>query len=160
MREQPMTTQTSPTPSIPNAELYEQDFFLWLQTTATLLKQRRLTELDVNNLIEEIEAMGRNEKRAVESNLEVVLMHLLKYQYQPELRSNSWRYTLREHRKRLRKAFKASPSLKPYFLEIFAECYEEARMLAAEETGMAIATFPKASPFTPENALNPDYLPD
>lgn len=146
--------------SVTSASLYEQDYWLWLETTAKLLRSGRLHEVDVDNLAEEIEDMGRSEKRSVESNLEVVLMHLLKYKYQPARRSSSWRYTLLEHRNRLRKALRESPSLRPYYQQVFKESYETARKLAAVETDLPIAQFPAESPFTPEQALDADYLPD
>jgi hypothetical protein len=87
-------------------------------------------------------------------------MHLLKYKYQPDKRSNSWRYTIIEHRLRLHKAFKHSPSLKRYFLQEFADCYQIARKLASAETGIAIATFPMESLFTAEQTLDEDFLPE
>ena len=155
-----MNTQLPDSQMLSNETLYDKDFYLWIQTTAELLKQHRFTELDLENLIDEIETMGRSEKRAVKSNLEVVIIHLLKYKYQPEKRSNSWRYTIREHRKRLREALEESPSLKPFLSEVFEKCYQEARTLAADETGLAIASFPEQSPFTSEQTLNPDYLPE
>lgn len=140
--------------------LYEQDYYLWIQKTASLLRDGRLSELDIPNLLEEIEDMGRSQKQAVKSNLRVVLWHLLKYNYQPSRRSNSWRATIREHRNRLDEDLVDSPSLKRYFTEVFAECYQKARALAADETGLPIETFPNESPFTPEETLNPDYLPE
>lgn len=81
------------------AKLYEQDYALWLDTTGQLLKAGRLAEVDIANLLEELNDMGRSEKQALTSNLIVVLMHLLKYAYQPGQRSNSWRFTLKEHRR-------------------------------------------------------------
>jgi Domain of unknown function DUF29 len=155
-----MTAQLPQSQATSSSNLYEQDFYLWIQTTAELLKQGRLTELDLENLIEEIETMGRSEKKALRSNLQVVLMHLLKYKYQAEKRSGSWRATIREHRKRLREALEESPSLKPYFGEVFGLCYDDARLLAADETELAVATFPQQSPFTPEQAFDPDFLPE
>ncbi|MEH2193202.1 MAG: DUF29 domain-containing protein [Nostoc sp.] len=155
-----MTAQLPQSQTTSGSDLYEQDFYLWIQTTAELLKQGRLTELDLENLIEEIETMGRSEKKALRSNLEVVLMHLLKYKYQAEKRSGSWRARIREHRKRLREALEESPSLKPYFGEVFGLCYDNARLLAADETELHPAIFPEQSPFTPEQALNPDFLPE
>ncbi|MGK7878049.1 MAG: DUF29 domain-containing protein [Xenococcaceae cyanobacterium] len=145
--------------------LYEQDYYLWLKNTAKLLRSGRLSELDVDNLVEEIEDMGRSEKRAIYSNLKILLMHLLKYRYQPEFRSNSWsswRSTIEEHRQRIQKAFEDSPSLKRYFNEIFAvgKCYQDAKRLAAKEIDLALDAFPSESPFTGEEILNPDYLPD
>ncbi|WP_414568172.1 DUF29 domain-containing protein [Nostoc sp. CCY 9925] len=154
-----MTAQLSQSQTS-GSDLYEQDFYLWIQTTAELLKQKNFTQLDLENLIEEIEAMGRSEKKALRSNLEVLLMHLLKYKYQPEKRSGSWQATIREHRKRLREALEESPSLKPYFDEVLGQCYDHARLLAADETELAVATFPEQSPFTPEQVLNPDFLPE
>ncbi|MDX2239119.1 MAG: DUF29 domain-containing protein [Leptolyngbyaceae cyanobacterium bins.302] len=141
-------------------QLYEQDYFCWLNETARLLRSGDLAEIDRENLAEEIEDMGRSEKRSLESNLEIVLMHLLKYQYQPERLSNSWRSTLFEHRKRLRKTFKESPSLKNYFLEVFEECYQDARQMAALETELAVDIFPEICQFTPEETLGSDFLPD
>lgn len=154
-------TSRVPISSIPPSNvLYQQDYYIWLERTAETLRSGNLTELDRLNLAEEIEDMGKREKRSVESNLEIVLMHLLKYKYQPEQRSKSWRFTLLEHRDRLEKAFRDSPSLKGYFLEIFADCYHRARQKAAVETDLDIGTFPMTSPFTPEETLNSDFLPD
>lgn len=140
--------------------LYEQDYYLWLEKTACLLKDGRLNELDTSNLIEEIEDMGRGQKRAVTSNLRVILRHLLKYKYQPEKRSNSWRLTLFEHRRRLEEDFADSPSLKNYFDEVFGKCYQDARKEAAIETEMPLVTFPEQWPFTPEEVLSSDFLPE
>lgn len=142
-----------------NSNLYEQDFYLWIEITAKKLKAGKFTEIDLENLIEEIESMGRSEKRALESNLVVLLMHLLKYKYQPEKRSKSWLSTIFEHRRRLNKQFQDSPSLKKYFLETFAECYQDARQQASIETGLELDIFPLESPFNTDECLNPDFLP-
>ena len=139
-------------------ELYDQDYYLWLTHTIELLRQKNFAEIDLANLIEEMEDMGRSEKKSVTSNLRILLMHLLKYKYQPEKRSNSWLFTIVEHRKRLKEAFKTSPSLKRYFTEVFQECYQDAIDLASAETGLTREKFPPTCPFTPENTLDPDYL--
>lgn len=139
--------------------LYEQDFYLWLQTNINLLKEGKLAEIDLENLLEELESMGKSDKNALKSNLKILLMHLLKYKYQPEKRTNSWRYTIIEHRQRLRDTFKTSPSLYRFFEEIFNESYQDARELAAAETGLSIKIFPPESPFTVEEVLNADFLP-
>jgi hypothetical protein len=141
-------------------DLYEQDFCLWIDQAVKLLSENRLSELDRQNLIEEISDMGSSQKHGLESNLEVVLMHLLKYKYQPEKRSNSWRSTLFEHRRRLQKAFKTSPSLKRHFAAEFDDCYTAARELASIETGLDIKLFPLEPPFTSNQALDKSYLPD
>ncbi|BAY75038.1 hypothetical protein NIES25_14550 [Nostoc linckia NIES-25] len=155
-----MTAQLPESQITSGSDLYEQDFYLWIKTTAELLKQKNFTQLDLENLIEEIETMGRSEKKALRSNLEVVLMHLLKYKYQAEKRSGSWRATIREHRKRLKQALEESPSLKPYFDDVFNQCYDDARLLAADETELDVAIFPEQSPFIPEQALDADFLPN
>lgn len=153
-------TAKHPETSALSTPLYDRDFYLWLQETAQLLRNGEFDRLDIENLVEEIESMGRSDKHAVESNLEVVLMHLLKYKYQPDRRSRSWRLTLFEHRDRLRKAFRESPSLRPYLASEFEDCYRNARKKASIETDLPIATFPADSPFTPEQALDEDYLPE
>lgn len=140
--------------------LYEKDFYLWLTETAQLLRDGRLNQLDIPHLVEEVEAMGRSEKRAIESNLIILLIHLLKWQFQPNRRSDSWRYTIIEHRDRLHKYLADSPSLRPYLLEVFAECYQRARRLAAAETGLKIDTYTVEPPFSSEEAVDPEFLPD
>jgi hypothetical protein len=140
--------------------LYEQDYYHWLKTTAQQLRDGNLTALDIPNLLEEIEDMGRSERRSVYSNLKILLLHLLKYRYQPEMRSNSWLASIVEHRQRINKAFKDSPSLKPHYSEVFAEAYEESRELAAAETGLPIDDFPIDCPFSLEVILRSGYLPE
>jgi hypothetical protein len=141
-------------------KLYDLDFNLWLETTANLLKERQLDKLDYDNLVEEIESMGRSEKDALESNLEQLLMHLLKWKYQVNKRSNSWQYSITEHCLRLKKAFKKSPSLKVYFEQVFDDCYQDARLLASKDTGLNKDVFPINCPFDKEAILNPEYLPE
>ncbi len=141
---------------------------MWLETTAQQLRNGQLHQLDLANLIEEIEDMGKREKRGVESNLEKLLMDLLKYKYQSEKRTNSWRYTIYEHRDpegirfavRLQKAFADSPSLRNYFTEVFHRAYGKARQRAAIETGMEINSFPEISPFSLWETMDSDYLPE
>jgi len=146
--------------AISHRDLYEKDFCLWVEMALELLQEGNLKDLDLENLLEEIEDMGNSQKQALESNLKVILMHLLKYKYQPEKRSNSWLYTLTEHRQRIRKAFKNSPSLKRHFLQEFADVYLDAKKLAAIETGLPSHTFPPESPFTPDQVTDEEYLPE
>jgi hypothetical protein len=145
-----MTTQTS---------LYDQDYYLWSQKMATLLRAKNWHELDIENIAEEIESLGRSEKRALESNLKIILIHLLKWKYQSDKQTNSWKFTIREHRQRIHKELSESPSLKPYLAEIFPDVYEDARQLAADETGLDITIFASECPFSLEDIQNPDFLP-
>jgi len=140
--------------------LYERDFYQWLNQQAALLRERRLDELDIVNLREEIEDMGRSEERAIESNLVILLTHLLKYQFQSDQRSSSWRGSIVEHRRRLRRLIGQSPSLRRYARETYAECYADSREQAAAESSLPADAFPPESPFTLEQALEPGFLPE
>ncbi len=140
--------------------LYETDFNLWLTETINLLRNGDIGKLDLENLAEEVEDMGNNRKDALESNLIRVLQHLLKWKYQPQERTNSWKASITEHSLRLTRAFKKSPSLKPYLNSVFAECYQDARLIAAQETGLDICVFPEICPFEQVDVLNPKYLPE
>jgi Domain of unknown function DUF29 len=140
--------------------LYETDYLKWIETTSAQLKQQNYGAIDWENLIEEIEDMGRSERNSLESNLTVILIHLLKWQFQPERRSNSWQASIAEHRRRIRKSFKNSPSLKPYFEEVFAECYEDAIELAIIETGLLATTFPSDCPYSSAEVLDSGFLPE
>lgn len=139
--------------------LYQADLDLWLQETANLLRNGDVEQLDYQNLADEIEDMAGSRKDALESNLIRVLQHLLKWKYQPQKRTNSWKASITEHSLRLNKAFKKSPSLKPYFEQVFAECYQDARLITAQETGLDISVFPEVCPFDRVDVLNPQYLP-
>ena len=141
-------------------DLYEKDYYLWLQKTVHFLQNNDFSKIDIPNLIEEIEDMGRSQKKAVKSNLKILLCHLLKYQYQPEKRSKSWLSTIFEHRDRLEEDFADSPSLQPFFREVFDQCYQKAKKQASIETGLPIENFPSHCPFTLEEVLDIDYLPE
>ncbi|MBG1270026.1 DUF29 domain-containing protein [Nostoc sp. WHI] len=137
--------------------LYEQDFYLWTQTLAQQLKENNFNEIDIPNLVEEIESMGRSEKRELKNRLIVLLMHLLKWQYQPEKRSESWRSTISEQRICIETLLEDSPSLQPLLVEVFEDCYQKARLKASEETGIKLNFFPQESPFTLEETLKNSY---
>lgn len=149
-----MTTELEP-----NRHLYETDYLKWIETTVKKLQVQDYSNIDWKNLIEEIEDMGRSERQSLKSNLIVVLTHLLKWQYQPNFRSGSWS-SIVEHRRRIREALKDSPSLKPYFEEVFAECYSDVVEQASAETGLSVEIFPQLCPYTSAKVLDPNFLPD
>jgi hypothetical protein len=140
--------------------LYERDFCLWIERQAELLRERRFDELDLANLVEEIEAVARRDKKAIKNKLVVLLTHLLKHEFQPGQRSSSWRGSIVEHRQRLRDDFEESPSLRPHAAEVFARGYADARERASAETELPVRSFPKSSPYTLEQTLDPQFLPD
>jgi len=141
-------------------QMYEADFVEWIDKAAELLKQSKFSELDIENLVEEVEGLGRSEKNALRGNLRVLLMHLLKWQYQAHKRSGSWRGSIREHRIRIQEALSDSPSLKNHYTDSFRGVYQKACQLATDETELDISTFPTECLYTPEQVLDSDFLPD
>jgi hypothetical protein len=131
-----------------NPSLYDKDFYKWLQTQASFLKKGQFEKLDLENLVEEIESLGRTERRIVESHLTILLMHMLKKQYQPEKYTKSWESSIKNARQRLKKALNENPSLKPKLGEILKDAYFSARLDASDETGVEAKTFPKTCPWT------------
>ena len=138
--------------------LYDRDYYLWLRETVRQLQAGDLSQLDLKNLIEEIDSLGKREKRAIESNLIIVILHLLKWYYQPQKRSSSWRSSIREHRRRVERLLTDSPSLKNYLLEILEDCYLAAKKQASDETGLSVDAFPQECPFTLAQTLDEDFI--
>jgi DNA-binding transcriptional regulator YdaS (Cro superfamily) len=138
---------------------YDHDYHAWLTRQAALLAERRFADLDLDNLIDEIQALARSEKREIENRLNVLLVHLLKWHHQPTQRSGGWASTIIEQRARLLKRLQESPSLRAYPGEVLEEEYAIARDKAAAETGLRAATFPKTCPYTIDQVLDPDFLP-
>jgi len=135
---------------------YDQDFYTWTQQMAIALRQQNWTALDIENLAEEIEALGKSDRRALKSRLEILIMHFLKWQFQPSQRSNSWKATVTEQRLRIQDLLSDSPSLKNYLSEILPTAYQNGRQLAADETGLTLDTFPATCPYSDEQLLESD----
>lgn len=140
--------------------LYETDFYSWTQQQADLIRQGRLGELDLDNILEEIESMGRSEQRQLSHRLDVLLMHLLKWKYQPDHRSSSWKGSIEEQRFRIRKVIKENPGLKPKIPEVLQEAYEVAKISAYKETGLAKEIFPEYCPWEFTRAMDDQFFPD
>ena len=143
----------------PSQQLYEEDFWLWTQTMVEALRSGSFSQLDLQNLAEEVESLGRSDRRELQSRLTVLLMHLLKWQFQSDMQSGSWRGTLAEQRIRILKLLKESPSLRSFFEASVEECYDDAKVKASEETGLVMATFPRTCPYAIENILSIEFLP-
>ena len=137
-----------------------QDFVLWSQQQAALLRQGRWDELDTANIAEELEDMGNSRERELESRLGVLLAHLLKWRYQPERRGKSWRSTIKEQRQRIVRLLAKNPSLKAQLAEAFVNGYNDGLLIAVRETPFDEEDFPAECPFGLEEALNADYWPD
>jgi hypothetical protein len=141
-----------------SSNLYATDFFAWTQQQLALLKAGRWTDIDVEHLAEEVEDMGKSEKRTLESCLEVLLMHLLKWQYQPAYRGKTWRLTIKEQRIRLAQHLKDNPSLKNMLEESLAKAYKLAVVGAERETDLE--GFPEDCPYRLEQIFDHEYLPE
>lgn len=144
----------------PQLTPFEADYARWCEEQGALLRAGRLEQLDRENLAEEIESLGRSDKREIESRLQKLLVHLLKAKFQPEKLSGSWRSTIREQRRGIAKAIKESPSLKGYPALVLAEEYDSARLQAVDETGIDLSRLPESSPFSIEQILDPSFLPE
>ncbi|MFN6515116.1 MAG: DUF29 domain-containing protein [Nostoc sp. CreGUA01] len=139
--------------------LYGIDYLQWIETTVEKLQSQDYANVDWENLIEEITDMGRSERRSLKSNLIVILVHLLKWQFQPDKRSGSWEGSIIEHRRRVKEALDDSPSLKSYLESIFAECYTQAVKQAKAETGLSVESFPVDCPYHLPEITNDQFLP-
>lgn len=139
---------------------YERDFYGWTQEQAALLRAGRLDDLDVSNLIEEIESMGRSERRELQSRLTVLLVHLLQWRFQPARRGRSWQLTLEEQRDKCLDVLQDNPSLSSKLGDILVRSYSQARLVASRETGIDRDDFPPACPWTYEQIIDIAYYPE
>jgi len=139
---------------------YTADFNLWIEQTAQLLRSHCWHEIDVEHLIEEVESLGKGERRGIASQLTRLLLHLLKWQYQPQRRSDSWLDSITDSRTQIELAILDSPSLKSYPTEQLEESYQRARRQAAKQTGMLISVFPEKCLYSLELVLDEEWLPE
>lgn len=140
--------------------LYDNDFYGWTQEQADLLRSGNLSELDTQNLLGEIEAMGRSERRELESRLRVLLMHLLKWQFQSERQSRSWKLTIEEQRLQADELLTENPSLKNRLSGLMANAWRLAVISAERETNIRRSVFPAECPWTFEQIMNPEFWPE
>jgi len=142
-----------------NQTLYEQDFYSWLEQTVDLLKQGRLSEINTEILIDELESMAKRDRRELLGRLVILLAHLLKWQYQPAHRSNSWRASIVEQRYKIQKQLEDSPSLKNQCETLMIKAYLDSVKLAQVETGIPINQFPKQCEYTLKQILQNEFYP-
>lgn len=140
--------------------IYERDFYLWCFQQAELLRLRRFSQADLPNIIEELESMGRSERNAFESSFRLLIAHLLKWQHQPQLRSSSWEITIVRERANIRRRANESPTLASSMRDVPHAVYRDARREAEVETKLPQTTFPAECPYTLEQLLQDDWLPE
>ena len=139
---------------------YDNDLYSWSLEQAALLRARKFDQLDLEHIIEEIEDMSKSEKRALESFLETLLMHLLKWQYQSSHRGRSWELTILEQRRRLVDHLKENPGLKGKLDESIEKAYYYARSGAEKETGLPANIFPETCPWVFAEFMDTEFWPE
>lgn len=143
----------------PDTSLYERDFYAWTQQQAEKLRVRSHNDIDWEIVAEEIESLGRSDKREIRSRIGVIVTHLLKWEFQPDKRKLGWLSTLIEQRERVEDLLAESPSLASLAEEATGQVYPLARRKAATETQLLIGTFPKECPYPPQDVLSQDFYP-
>lgn len=138
---------------------YDKDGHGWAMEQAALLRARRFNEIDLENIAEEIESVGKSERRTLESHLSRLLMQLLKWQHQPERQGNSWAAAIRGARLEVRDVLDENPSLRPRLPALTAKAWRRAVIKAMEETGLDEQVFPSECPWTFEQAMDPGVWP-
>jgi Domain of unknown function DUF29 len=138
---------------------YDKDFARWSAEQAAALRAHNWAAVDINNISEEIEALGRNDARALRSRMRVLLAHLLKWEYQPNQRKTGWKLTAIEQRTRIEDLLDESPSLRARLPEFIANGYSAAREYAAIETGFDINMFPLDCPWQEGQIMAHDFYP-
>ncbi|MEI6427868.1 MAG: DUF29 domain-containing protein [Pseudanabaena sp. ELA607] len=137
--------------------LYEQDILLWVEDTVTKLKAGDFQNLDIVNLIEEVESLGKQQKQELRNRLGTLIGHLLKWDYQPELRSKSWKATIREQRDEVYEILHDNPSLKPYLNEAIQKGFRKGINLVIKETPLDLPDLPQVIPYTIAQILDLDF---
>jgi hypothetical protein len=140
--------------------LYESDFHAWTQEQAALLRQGAIDRLDIPNLVEEVDSWGKQQRQELRNRLGILIGHLLKWQFQSEARSKSWRATLREQRRRVIDLITDNPSLKPYLLEAVTKAYEDGVDLVVRETPLDYPDLPAQCPYEISSLLDIDFFPE
>ena len=140
--------------------LYDKDFYQWTLYNAELLRQGKITEIDIQNIAEELESMGKSQKRELISRLAVLIMHLLKWQYQPEKRSHSWIETINEQRRQIVLLLEDSPSLKHEIEEKITRAYNLAVADTEKETGIRKKILPQTCPYAFDELRNSNFWPE
>ncbi|NHB93049.1 DUF29 domain-containing protein [Photorhabdus cinerea] len=139
---------------------YDSDFYGWTQEQAGLLRSGDLSQLDTENLLEEIESMGNSQRNELESRLELLFLHLLKWQFQSEWQGRSWKLTIEEQRRKIARRLKRSPSLKSELSEILSDAYGDAIIAAERETNIRRSVFPETCPWTFEQIMDENFWPE
>lgn len=140
--------------------LYDRDFYAWSREQVELLRAGRVAEADIEHIAEEIDSMGRTEKRELISRLTVLFLHLLKWRFQPGKRGQSWEASISNQRDDLADHLDDNPSLRPLLPQALASAYRKACREAVAETGLPASTFPETCPWTVDEVLDAGFWPE
>lgn len=144
----PTREDAPPAPRAAGRTRYADDLYTWAQEQVALLRAGRVEALDLDHIAEELEDLSKREFSKLYSCLRVLLMHMLKWDQQPEHRTPSWIYSIREQRRRYERLLRENPGLKSRLEEALADAYPDARDWAADETHLTPDEFPPACPYT------------
>ena len=139
---------------------HDKDIYGWAVHTARLLREKKMDEVDFENIIEEMEALGRSERHELMNRLSLVIAHLLKWQFQPTMRGHNWKYTIKEQRAQSKVHAEDNPSLKSQMNEIISKAYKIAVSRAARETKLEEKSFPSQCPYTFEQIMDEEFYPE
>lgn len=139
--------------------LYDLDFHAWAEQQADAVRRRSANEVDWENVAEEIEGLGKQERAELYSHLRVLLIHLLKWEFQPQRRSRSWALSMVEQRAQLERHLALNPSLGPHVHAELSAAHKAARARAARETGLPLSAFPEQLPYSAEDVLRDGWTP-
>jgi hypothetical protein len=143
-----------------STNLYDIDFYAWTQEQSILLSRGQWQSLDIENLVEEIESLGKQQKQELRNRLGVLIGYLLKWEFQHELRGKSWKATIQEQRDRIKVHLKDNPSLKSYLDQATIDSYELALSLIVRETPLDYPNLPSDCPYAIAQILDPQFPED
>jgi hypothetical protein len=135
---------------------YEDDLYRWAQETAQAIRERRFDEIDIEHVADEVLDVGKSDLRALRSQIERILLHLMKIRYQPNKETRSWTLTIEEARARAEQSFEESPSFRRMIDDLLPKAYRTARLQTIRQTGLAPDVFPPECPFSVDDVLGPN----
>lgn len=139
---------------------YEDDFYGWTIGNISLLRQRKFNEADMDHIIEEIESLGRSNRRELVSRLGVLIAHLMKWEYQSDLKNKSWKGTIVRQRIDIKDVLEENPSLNSQIDEILVKAYKYSLAILEEETPLDLKSIPQTCPYTVQQCLDDDFYPE
>lgn len=143
-----------------NSHNYDKDFYAWALNNAALIRSQQFSKVDAQHVAEELESMGKSERRELINRFALLLAHLLKWLHQPERRGNSWKYTIKEQRFEVNELLEDSPSLDHQLDEQLVYAYKKALLTAIKETGLSLDAFPEVCPFSLAEVLEENFFPE